>query len=101
VLTLSRKAINPSIARWFLELENYDYSIMHRPCVNIDNVDSLSRQVEIIKLLRDGDFGDDKGLLESIEDVPLENRRVRPLENRRDSPDESSRDHVVESPLET
>lgn len=42
-MTLNKKAINPRIARWALELENYDYSIQHRSGVRMGHVDALSR----------------------------------------------------------
>lgn len=42
-LTLGKKLINPRIARWGLELENYNYKIEHRPNQKMRHVDSLSR----------------------------------------------------------
>lgn len=42
-LTLEKKQINPRIARWALELENYDYVIQHRSGSSMGHVDALSR----------------------------------------------------------
>lgn len=42
-MTLSKKTINPRIARWALELENYNYTIHHRSGVSMGHVDALSR----------------------------------------------------------
>lgn len=42
--TLVRKSINPRIARWALELENYNYTIVHRVGSSMGHVDALSRQ---------------------------------------------------------
>jgi len=44
VQTLSKKSINPRIARWSLKLENYNYKIEHRPCEIMPHVDALSRE---------------------------------------------------------
>lgn len=41
-LTLNKKAINPRIARWALELEDYDYTIQHRSGSRMGHVDALS-----------------------------------------------------------
>lgn len=46
-LTLHKKHINPRIARWGLELENFNYSIEHRPNQRMRHVDSLSRVREV------------------------------------------------------
>lgn len=42
-LTLNRREMNPRIARWALELENYDYSVQHRPGARMGHADALSR----------------------------------------------------------
>lgn len=42
-LTLSKKLMNPRIARWALELENYDYNVRHRRGELMAHVDALSR----------------------------------------------------------
>lgn len=44
-MTLSKKNINDRIARWALELENYDYTVVHRKGVNMGHVDGLSRNI--------------------------------------------------------
>lgn len=44
-LTLSKKNINSRIARWALELENYDYTVIHRKGIQMGHVDALSRNV--------------------------------------------------------
>lgn len=41
--TLSKKTLNPRIARWALELENYNYTIIHRKGTDMGHVDALSR----------------------------------------------------------
>lgn len=43
-LTLNKKMINPRIARWALELENYDYRVKHRRGELMGHVDVLSRK---------------------------------------------------------
>lgn len=47
-LTLNKKQVNPRIARWALELENYDYNIVHRGNERMRHVDALSRNTEIL-----------------------------------------------------
>lgn len=47
-LTLKKKQINPRIARWCLEFENFNYQIEHRPNQRMTHVDSLSRIPEEI-----------------------------------------------------
>lgn len=42
-LTLGKRLVNPRIARWALELENYDYTIRHRRGELMSHVDALSR----------------------------------------------------------
>lgn len=44
-MTLGKKQLNPRIARWALELENYDYVTQHR--VLMGHVDALSRCHEV------------------------------------------------------
>lgn len=41
--TLSKSNLNPRIARWALELENYNYLIQHRKGDSMGHVDALSR----------------------------------------------------------
>ncbi|CAK9814872.1 Transposon Tf2-9 polyprotein [Anthophora quadrimaculata] len=47
-LTLQKKEINPRIAKWAIELSNYDYSIEHRANEKMRHVDALSRAVDIL-----------------------------------------------------
>lgn len=42
-LTLNKRDMNPRIARWALELENYNYSVQHRPGTQMGHADALSR----------------------------------------------------------
>lgn len=42
-LTLSKKLINSRIAKWALELENYDYTIRHRRGELMSHNDALIR----------------------------------------------------------
>jgi hypothetical protein len=42
-LTLNRVELNPRIARWALELQNYDYELIHRSGTKMQHVDALSR----------------------------------------------------------
>lgn len=42
-MTLKKRDINPRIARWALELENYNYEVHHRSGVSMGHVDALSR----------------------------------------------------------
>jgi len=48
VMTLHKKDINPRIARWALELQNYDCSTEHRPGKRMQHVDALSRVNSIL-----------------------------------------------------
>lgn len=48
VMTLNKKKINPRIARWALELQNYDYKTEHRPGKRMQHVDVLSRVDSIL-----------------------------------------------------
>lgn len=41
--TLAKKSLNARIARWALELEEYNYQIRHRSGVNMGHADALSR----------------------------------------------------------
>ncbi|XP_063994904.1 uncharacterized protein LOC135172646 [Diachasmimorpha longicaudata] len=47
-MTLSKKELNPHIARWALELMTNDYSIEHRPGIRMRHVDALSRKSAVI-----------------------------------------------------
>lgn len=48
VMTLNKKDINPRIARWALELQNFEYSTEHRPGKRMQHVDALSRANSIL-----------------------------------------------------
>ncbi|XP_076660976.1 uncharacterized protein LOC143364587 [Halictus rubicundus] len=48
-LTLNKKETNPRIARWVLEMQNYDYELEHRAGSRMLHVDTLSRQVFVIE----------------------------------------------------
>lgn len=47
-MTLNKKEINPRIARWALELQNYDYKTEHRIGKRMQHVDALSRVSSIL-----------------------------------------------------
>lgn len=47
-LTLSKKKLNPRIARWALELQNYDFDAVHRRGEQMGHVDGLSRNVNVV-----------------------------------------------------
>lgn len=44
IMTLNKKLINPRIARWALEFENFDYDVKHRKGEQMGHADALSRQ---------------------------------------------------------
>lgn len=47
-LTLNKKELNPRIARWALELQNFDYVLEHRSGQRMQHVDALSRCTNIL-----------------------------------------------------
>jgi len=47
-LTLNKKDIHPRIARWALELQSYDYEVMHRAGSQMQHVDALNRITNIM-----------------------------------------------------
>lgn len=47
-LTLNKKEMNARIARWALELQNYDYVVEHRAGSRMRHVDALSRTTNIM-----------------------------------------------------
>lgn len=49
-LTLEKRLINPRIARWALELENYDYRVRHRRGELMAHVDALSRMPPVASI---------------------------------------------------
>jgi len=48
-LTLNKKETNPRIARWVLEMQNYDYILEHRSGSRMTHVDALSRQIFVVE----------------------------------------------------
>lgn len=47
-LTLNKREMNPRIARWGLELQNYDYVLEHRSGSRMQHVDALSRCLSVM-----------------------------------------------------
>jgi len=47
-MTLNKKEMNPRIARWALELQNYDYTLEHRSNKRMQHVDALSRNTNML-----------------------------------------------------
>lgn len=47
-LTLGKKDLNPRIARWALEMQNFDYVVEHRSGKRMIHVDALSRCQDIM-----------------------------------------------------
>lgn len=47
-LTINKKETNPRIARWVLEMQNYDYVLEHRSGSRMLHVDALSRQILVV-----------------------------------------------------
>lgn len=54
-LALKKHEINPRIARWVLELQNYDYSTEHREGKRMTHVDGLSR-ISSVYVVEDNSF---------------------------------------------
>lgn len=54
-LTLNKKELNPRIARWALELQNYEYKLEHRSGTRMKHVDALSRCNSIL-IISDNTF---------------------------------------------
>lgn len=48
--------MNSRIARWALELENYNYETQHRSGLNMPHADALSRNPEIIGAIEDNEI---------------------------------------------
>jgi len=55
VMTLNKQNLNPRIARWALELQDFDYSTEHRPGKKMLHVDALSRANGIL-VIEDNTF---------------------------------------------
>lgn len=53
--TLEKKDINSRIARWSLEMQNFDYQIVHRSGTRMGHVDALSRSFGIL-VIEDNPF---------------------------------------------
>lgn len=51
--TLAKKNVNTRIARWALELENYDFTIEHRKGLSMGHVDALSRTIPVFTVTSD------------------------------------------------
>ncbi|CAK9834248.1 Transposon Tf2-9 polyprotein [Anthophora retusa] len=47
-MTLNKREINPRIARWALELQNFNYEVEHRPGARMAHADALSRATNIL-----------------------------------------------------
>lgn len=65
-LTLNKKETNPRIARWVLEMQNYDYVLEHRPGSRMLHVDALSRQIFVVE---DNSFDRNLALCQSDDPV--------------------------------
>lgn len=90
-LTLNKKLINPKIARWSLELQEYDYSVEHRVGTRMQHVDALSR-AESILVLEENSFEQTLAIVQ-YKDPKLESLRQE-LE-RSDSPLYELRDGLI------
>lgn len=53
--TLAKQELNSKISRWALELQCYDYEIVHREARRMQHVDALSRNLNIL-ILEEGSF---------------------------------------------
>lgn len=51
---MNEKKINPRIARWALELKNFDYEVRHRKGDQMAPVDALSRAALVCACAIDG-----------------------------------------------
>lgn len=67
-LTLDKKEINPRIARWALELQNYDYEVEHRSGSKMQHVDALSR-VTTIHVINDDSLEFNLAICQSEDDA--------------------------------
>lgn len=72
-LTLGRQGNNARIARWALELENYNYSVQHRSGSLMGHVDALSRCPPREDRCSDGSMGSDRIIsVVNADDVDLQ-----------------------------
>lgn len=78
MLTLSKKQINPRIARWALEFEDYNYTVRHRKGDQMAHVDALSRNFPVGEV--DGSDVDLNIQISQSRDEIIENLRLK-LEN--------------------
>jgi len=51
VYAVTKANLNPRIARWILQLQNYRFKLMHRPGKKMAHVDALSRSVAYVREL--------------------------------------------------
>lgn len=54
--TLTKKHINPRIARWALQMENFHYKILHRASDSMGHVDALSRCLNMVAAVDTNDI---------------------------------------------
>lgn len=47
-MTLNRREMNPRIARWALEFQDYEYVLEHRAGSRMQHVDALSRSLQVM-----------------------------------------------------
>lgn len=67
-----KQKTNPRIARWVLEMQNYDYVLEHRPGSRMLHVDALSRQIFVVE---DNSFDKNLALCQSDDPVIAEIRK--------------------------
>ncbi|XP_036148576.1 uncharacterized protein LOC114254896 [Monomorium pharaonis] len=80
-LTLDKKDLNPRIARWALELQDYDYTIEHRSGNKMKHVDALSRITDVL-VVEDNPFEFNLSVCQS-QDATIKELRER-LEKKED-----------------
>lgn len=73
-LTMNKKMINPRIARWALELQDYDYKIEHREGKRMQHVDCLSR-IGSVLVVEENPFEQTLAILQS-QDPALDDLRI-------------------------
>ena len=67
-LTLSKKNVNPRIARWALFLQSYNYDIVHRPGKRKAHVDALSR-CYLILILEENTLDQNLAIAQSSDEI--------------------------------
>lgn len=55
-LAWSKRDLSPRIARWWLDLQEYDFDVEHRPGTSMSHVDALSRNPVAINHIEDKDL---------------------------------------------